>query len=130
MESPLWTNPGLLLTERRLRRNVCGTFLRTRLTAQELRVGPGYIKCESDYFVGRLPVGKEDQQITWLSSVLLLSAERSVPIDRVIQDLDDLGSRQDRYMRHRGGAGGRNTRSSSLSASSRDAEGRKQGDYG
>src|ERR1019366_36064 len=127
---PLRVQLVLLLTERLLRRDICGTLPGTRLAAQEFRVGPSDIKCQSDYFVGRLPVGKEDQLITGLSGVLLLSAKRSVPIDRVIQDLDDLGPGQHRYMRLRGGARGRITRIRRVSASSINAEGGKQGDYG
>jgi hypothetical protein len=127
---PLHVQLVLPLAERLLRRDIGGTLPGARLAAQEFCVGPSDIKCQSDYFVGRLPVGKKDQQITGLSGVLPLSAERSVPIDRVIQDLDDLGPGQDRYMRLRGGVHGRITRIRRMSASSMDAEGGKQGDYG
>ena len=65
-------------------------------TAEELRIGACNLETQTDHFVGGLAVGEYDQLIAGLGGVLLLRAERAVPLHGLIQDLDDLRRRQRR----------------------------------
>ena len=63
---------------------------RLGITAQELGVRPRDVEGEGDDLVCGLTIGIQDQEIARLGRVLLLRAEGTVPVDRLIQDLDDL----------------------------------------
>ena len=68
-------------------------------------------KGQANDLIRRLPIVVEDQQIARLAGRLLLNAERAIPVDRLIQHLDDLlaGHRRDhgRCGRRRRGRAGR-----------------------
>jgi hypothetical protein len=63
---------------------------RASLTAQQLRIGTSDAEREVDHLVGRLAIRKQNQEIAGLGCVLLLSAERSIPVDRLVENLNDL----------------------------------------
>jgi hypothetical protein len=49
--------------------------------------------------IGRLAIRKQNQEVAGLSGVLLLRAERSIPIDRLVENLNDLLAAQYRHPR-------------------------------
>ena len=65
-------------------------ILGLRLLGENLGVGPRQFKGQSDDLVRRLPIAIEDQQVARLGRRLLLYAECAVPVERLIQELDDL----------------------------------------
>src|SRR6202035_2462630 len=92
------------------------------LAAEEFRVCTRNLERQANHFVGRLSIRKQNQEITRLSGVLLLSTQRSVPIDRFVQNSDDLFARQYRYAGVGCAGGGRITRIHRMSPFAADAD--------
>ena len=73
---------------RRFGRGRAGIFL----AAKQLRVGAGDVERKAHNLFSRLPVGIDNQKVAGLGCRLLLGGEGAVPIDRVVEYLDDLCS--------------------------------------
>src|SRR6516165_7923497 len=68
----------------------CSSACGARSAAPQLGVRARDLEGEANHVVGCLPIGVEQQQITRLRGALLLEAERSIPVHRLIEDLDQL----------------------------------------
>ena len=97
-----------------------GVLLHLRLAAQELGVRARKLERERDDAVRGLPVGIEDQQVARLRGGLLLDAEHSVPVHRLVENADDLVARHD-------GAGGERRRGARLHVLGMDPRRQGQG---